>query len=41
VPACPYASHSAPPQRMVMAHVGRDTILVGHALDNDLRALKV
>jgi hypothetical protein len=28
-------------QRMVMRHVGPDTILVGHALDNDLRALKV
>lgn len=28
-------------QRMVLEHVGSDTILVGHALENDLKALKV
>lgn len=28
-------------QRMVLQHVKPDTILVGHALDNDLKALKV
>jgi hypothetical protein len=28
-------------QRMVLQHVKPDTILVGHALENDLNALKV
>jgi len=28
-------------QRMVLEHVGSDTILVGHALENDLKSLKV
>lgn len=27
-------------QRMVLQHIGPDTILVGHALENDLKALK-
>lgn len=28
-------------QRMVLEHVKPDTILVGHALENDLKALRV
>jgi hypothetical protein len=28
-------------QRMVLQHIKPDTILVGHALENDLKALRV
>jgi hypothetical protein len=28
-------------QRLVLQHVKPDTILVGHALENDLKALRV
>ena len=34
-------THLADAQQHVLQHVGSDTFLVGHALDNDLRVLKL